>query len=208
MTKRNTNPGTRLAYWGDDSVPDLAADLRGSAIDPADFVLWLGTQLEEYRFTRQALDDMPNRKAEVNWLDKVDKHMTELETMLKHGSARATPSLYAAASRRGRDWGDLESGLGEIRAIIKDAASKLPAENGNPGTLQRDRLIAAVYAEIQRRDPMKVEAARGYARAILKTARVHKMPDSDDGIEAAILRGTKPVGNFDGFPPPSIAGPG
>jgi len=182
-------------------------DLKGSSIDPAAFAAWLGARLAEFRATRQFLDDLPSRKAETNWLAKVEKHMAELETMLKHGSARATPSLYAAASRRGRDWGDLESGLGEIRAIIKDAGAKLPTENGNPGTLQRDRLIAEVYAEIQRLDPMKFEAARSYTRAVLKTARVHKIPDSDDGIEAAISRGTKPVEKIDGFHPPSIAGP-
>jgi len=193
MTKARTTAGAAWATWIDESVPDLTDVLRGWKIDPTDFAQWLSERLGTYRATRQFLDELPSRKDEVAWLVKLEKNIVEIESMLKRGSARASPKLAGLAYKRGFDLVAIQAGFSDAIAIVKEAQRSMSAEVGNPGTPHRDQLIAATYTEIQKRDPQKESAVRGLTRSVLEAAGVADLPKTDKRMKDAIARRREPV---------------
>lgn len=141
-----------LAWWADESVPDLSHILAPYDVDVAPFTQWLGSKLGIYRGTEYVRSILPtdaDRNADLTKLAEA------MGTALRHVRAADPTSLMTVALRGGHDLDSLLhrlkidlSALAFLALNARKPAPK-PAKRGRPNMWPRDVLLADVTKQLQ-----------------------------------------------------------
>jgi hypothetical protein len=189
-----------LAYWSDDTAPDLSDILAPHRIDAEAFTLWLGERLGDYRGSVAALETKPTRDDELQFLATKQGAITEVLEALGTESMpwRSEQPVDLAAQKMGQDWSALckrlRADLTLARAVLQSAGNAVqatPDKRGRPAQIARAELLRCVIERLHA-TPMKKDLARVTAAVILDRCGIDvplvKGPTKTRGIRKAEKR--------------------